>query len=74
VLRLIAFFMSQFYWFILHFSHSFSNKISNLRPNMTYNIIKVQFSLHQALDYSQIYNFTLNHDYKFKIIILLKNV
>jgi hypothetical protein len=41
---------------------------------MTYNIIKIQFSLHQALDYSQIYNFTLNHDYKFKIIILLKNV
>jgi hypothetical protein len=59
-----------FYWFILHFS----NIISNLRPNMTYNMIKNQFFLHQALDYSQIYNFTLDHDYKFKIIIVFKNV
>jgi hypothetical protein len=30
--------------------------------------------LHQALHYSQIYNFTLNHDYKFKTIIVLKDV
>jgi hypothetical protein len=36
---------------------------------MTYNMIKTQFFfLHQALHYSQIYNFTLNHDYKFKTI------
>jgi hypothetical protein len=41
---------------------------------MTYNMIKVQFVLHQALHYSQIYSFTLNHDYKFTIIILLKDV
>jgi len=41
---------------------------------MTYNIIKTQFFLHQALDYSQIYNFILDHDYKFKIIIVLKDV
>jgi len=37
---------------------------------MTYNMIKNQNFLHQALHYSQIYNFTLNHDYKFKIIIM----
>jgi len=30
--------------------------------------------LHQALDYNQIYKFILDHDYKFKIIILLKDV
>jgi hypothetical protein len=41
---------------------------------MTYNMIKTQFVLHQALDYSQIYNLTLDHDYKFKIIIVFKNV
>jgi hypothetical protein len=61
------------YWFILHFSHNFKNWISNLKPNITYNIIKTQISfLHQALRYSQIYNFTLNHDYKFKTIICKK--
>jgi hypothetical protein len=37
---------------------------------MTYNMIKSQFFLRQALHYSQIYNFTLNYDYKFKIIIM----
>jgi hypothetical protein len=62
------------YWFILHFSQKHSHKISNLKPNMTYNMIKIQILLHQALDYSQIYNFTLDHDYKFKIIIVLKDV
>ncbi len=30
--------------------------------------------MYQALHYSQIYNFTLNHDYKFKTIIVLKDV
>jgi hypothetical protein len=35
---------------------------------MTYNMIKIQFVLHETLHYNQIYNFTLNHDYKFKII------
>jgi len=30
--------------------------------------------LHLALHYSQIYNFTLNHDYKFKIIIMFKDI
>jgi len=40
---------------------------------MTYNVIKTQIFLHQALNYSQIYNFTLDHDYKFKIIIVLKD-
>jgi hypothetical protein len=29
--------------------------------------MKTQNVLHQALDYSQIYNFTLDHDYKFKL-------
>jgi len=33
---------------------------------MTYNMIKTSSFLHQALHYSQMYNFTLNHDYKFK--------
>jgi len=36
--------------------------------------MKTQLVLHHALDYSQIYNFTLDHDYKFKIIIVLKDV
>jgi len=30
--------------------------------------------LHLALHYNQIYNFTLNHDYKFKIIIIFKDI
>jgi hypothetical protein len=64
------FHMVVFYWFIVHFSHNFFNWISNLRPNMIYNMIKAQFVLHQTLHYNQIYNFTLNHDYKFKTIIL----
>jgi hypothetical protein len=68
------FHMVVFYWFIMHFSHNFLNLISNLRSNMTYNIIKTQFVLHQALHYSQIYNFILNHDYKFKTMIMLKDV
>jgi hypothetical protein len=33
-----------------------------------------EFFLHQALHSSQIYNFTLNHDYKFKTIIVLKDI
>jgi hypothetical protein len=41
---------------------------------MTYNMIKTLFFLHQALHYSQIYNFTLNHDYKFKTIIMFKDI
>jgi hypothetical protein len=68
------FHMAIFYRFILHFSHSFLNQISNLRPNITYNMIKTQIFLHQALHYSQIYNSTLNHDYKFKTIIMLKDI
>jgi Zn-dependent protease len=68
------FHMAIFYWFILHFSHSFLNWLSNLRPNMMYNMIKTQMFLYQTLYYSQIYNFTLNHDYKFKIIIVLKGI
>jgi hypothetical protein len=42
--------------------------------NVTYNIIKTHFFVYQALHYSQIYNFILNHDYKFKTIIVLKDV
>ncbi len=30
--------------------------------------------MHQTLDYNQIYNFTLEHDYKLKIIIVLTEV
>jgi hypothetical protein len=45
-----------------------------MTPNMTYNMIKTQFFLHQALHYSQIYNFTFNHDYKFKTIIVFKDI
>jgi hypothetical protein len=67
------FHVAIFYWFI-HFSHSFLNWISNLRPNMTYNMIKIQIVLHWALHYSQIYNFTLNHDHKFKTKIMLKDI
>ncbi len=37
------------------FSHNFSNIITNLRPNMTYNMIKTQFFLHQALDYNHLF-------------------
>ncbi len=36
--------------------------------------MKTQFFFYQPLDYSQIYNFTLDHDYKFKIIIVFKDV
>jgi hypothetical protein len=64
------FHMAIFYWFIFHFSRSFKNWISNLKPNMTYNMIKIQIFLHQALHYNQIHNFTLNHDYKLKTIIM----
>jgi hypothetical protein len=45
-----------------------------MKPNMIYNMIKIQILLHQALHYNQIYNFTLNHDYKFKTIIVFKDV
>jgi hypothetical protein len=41
---------------------------------MIYNMIKTQFFLYQALHYSQIYKIILNHDYKFKPIIMFKNV
>jgi hypothetical protein len=41
---------------------------------MIYNMIKIQIFLHQALHYNQIYNFTLNHDYKFKTIIVFKDI
>jgi len=37
---------------------------------MTYNMIKTQFALHQALHYNHIYNYILNHDYKFKTIVM----
>jgi hypothetical protein len=59
-----------FYWFILHSSHNLKNWISNLRPNMTYNMLKIQIILHQTPHYNQVYNFILNHDYKFKTIIM----
>jgi hypothetical protein len=41
---------------------------------MTYNMIKIQIFLHQTLHYNQIHNFTVNHDYKFKTILVLKDV
>jgi hypothetical protein len=37
------FHVAIFYCFILHFSHNFFNWISNLRPNMRYNMIKLFF-------------------------------
>jgi len=43
-------------------------------PNITYNMKNTQLFFHQTLHYSQIYDFTLNHDYKFKTIIMLKDV
>jgi hypothetical protein len=68
------FHMAISYWFVLHFSHILKNWISNLKPNITYNMIKTEFFLHQTLHSSQIYNYTLNHDYKFKTIIVLKDI
>jgi hypothetical protein len=41
---------------------------------MTYNMIKTHLFLHQALHHNYIYNFTLNHNYKFKTIIMFKDV
>jgi hypothetical protein len=41
---------------------------------MTYNMRETQLFLHQTLLYSLIYNFILNHDYKLKTIIVLKDV
>jgi len=38
------------------------------------NMIKFQIVLHWTLHYSQIYNFTLNHDYKFKTRIMLNDI
>jgi len=37
-------------------------------------MIKIQNFSPQALHYDQIYNFTLNHDYKFKTIIVLNDM
>jgi hypothetical protein len=41
---------------------------------MTYNMIKTQCFWHQALHCNQIYNFILDHDYKFKTIIVFKDI
>jgi len=41
---------------------------------MTYNMIKTIKNWYQTLHYNQIHNFTLKHDYKFKIIIVLKDI
>jgi hypothetical protein len=69
------FHMVVFYWFIMHFSHSFSNWISNLRLNITYNMIKIQFCFASIFTLqSQNYKFTLNHDYKLKTIIMFQDV
>jgi prolipoprotein diacylglyceryltransferase len=38
------------------------------------NLIKLQKFLHQALHYCQIYDFTFDHYYKFKIIIVFKDI
>jgi hypothetical protein len=44
----------------------------NIKFEAKYDIytIKTQIVLHQSLHYSQIFNFILNHDYKFKTIIV----
>jgi hypothetical protein len=66
--------MAIFYCFILHFSHIL--KKLNIKFEAKYNIqcdMNSSF-FSQALHYSQIYNFTLNHDYKFKTIIVLKDI
>jgi hypothetical protein len=60
---------------IFHIVFQIEYQIWNQIWHMTYNmIIYFIYFLHQALHYSQIYNFILNHDYKFKIIILLYTV
>jgi hypothetical protein len=48
----------------------------NIKYEAEYDIymIKTQLFLQQTLHYSQIYNFILNHDHKFKTIIMLKDV
>jgi hypothetical protein len=38
------------------------------------NMIKTQLFLHEVSHYIQIYNFTLNRDYKFKTVIMFENV
>jgi len=45
-----------------------------LRPNMTHNIIKTFFFLHEDLNYSQMYNFVYNHDDKFWIFFTIKDI
>jgi hypothetical protein len=42
--------------------------------NVTNKMIKIQFFLHQALHYIEIYNFILKHDHKSKTIIVFKDV
>jgi len=39
-----------------------------------YNMIKTKMFLYHTLHYSQIHNFILNHDYKFKTRIVLKGI
>jgi hypothetical protein len=41
---------------------------------MIHLIIKKNKKLHEDQDYSQIYNFILNHDDKFWIFLTIKNV
>ncbi len=43
------------------------------KPNMIHLII-TQFFLHKDQDYSQIYNFILNHDDKFWTFLTIKDV
>ncbi len=64
------FHLAIFYWLTLDFSHNFSN-IINLWHITWW---KLNFFWHQTLDYSKIYNFTLDHDYTFKIIKVHKDV
>ncbi len=67
------FHMMIFYWFTIHF-HTIFQIEYQIWAQIWHNMIKTQLFLHQALHYNQIYNFTLKHDYKFKTIIMFKDV
>ncbi len=58
---------------LLLFKYFFGLFILILKPNTTHNINIYDF-LHQALHYNQIYNFALNHDHKFRNIIIIKTI
>jgi len=41
---------------------------------MTHIIMKINVFLHDNLDYSQMYTFVFNHDYKFWTFLTIKDI